>query len=117
MTKKELTDFVSSLIVILEEEFRVGNLTENQLKDYILLINEASRRIFIHSPEHYQEVLAVTERKIVLYSDLVQAKEELTKSLAEKDAALTENAAILAEKDAYIAELEKKLEALQANPK
>ena len=128
LTKKELTDFVSSLIVILEEEFREGNLTENQLKDYVLLINEAARRLFAHHPEHYQEVLDVTERKIVLYSDLVRAKEELTKALEEKDAVLTEKDAALTEKDAaliekdaaltkqaaYIAQLEKRLAALEA---
>lgn len=113
LTAKELTDFVTSLIVILEEELSQGYMNERELKDYVNLIQCASAKIFANYPEYNEEVLKVTKSTIILPSQLRDIIERHKKELAEKDEQLAEQderlAQQLAEKDAEIIKLREQL--------
>ncbi len=102
LSAKELTDFVTSLIVILKEELFQGYMNERELNDYVNLIQFASAKIFAHRPEYHEEVLKVTKSTIILPSQLMDIIEEQKKELAE-------SAEQLAEKDAEIIKLREQL--------
>ena len=108
--KEELTSLVNSVIVILNEEVQLRNITELQQKDILELFNRASKKIFTHYPEYRREVSSMTELKIKTLSMQLAEQEA---ALAEQKAALAEKDAELADKDAMIAELKKQLAALQ----
>ena len=117
INKEELTSLVNSVIVILNEEVQLGNITELQQKDILELFNRASKKIFTHYPEYQREVSSMTELKIKTLSMRLAEQEE---QLAEKDEQLAEQkqqlAAYkteLADKEAIIAELKKQLTALR----
>ena len=101
INKEELTSFVNSVIVILNEEVQLGNITELQQKDILELFNRASKKIFTHYPEYQREVSSMTELKI----------KTLSMQLAEKDEQLAAYKTELADKEAIIAELKKQLTA------
>lgn len=51
-----MTSLVNSVIVILNEEVQLGNITELQQKDILELFTRASKKIFTHYPEYQREV-------------------------------------------------------------
>ncbi|MDD5999783.1 MAG: hypothetical protein PUC55_08825 [Lachnospiraceae bacterium] len=108
--KEELTYLVNSVIVILNEEVQLGNITELQQKDILELFNRASKKIFTHYPEYQREVSSMTELKIKTLSMQLAEQEE---QLAEKDEQLAVYKAELAEQAATIAKLKKQLADLQ----
>ena len=117
INKEELTSLVNSVIVILNEEVQLGNITELQQKDILELFNRASKKIFTHYPEYQREVSSMTELKIKTLSMQLAEKDE---QLAEKDEQLAEQkeqlAAYkteLADKDATIASQHAELIALK----
>lgn len=107
--EKELTDYINQLIVILDEEYQAGNITNNEYKDYLGLINLAAECVF-HEQEHLkEEVLNVTKSVLVLPSDLYREADrakQLEKELAEKNA---ENELILAENESLRRQLQELL--------
>ena len=117
INKEELTSLVNSVIVILNEEVQLENITELQQKDILELFNRASKKIFTHYPEYQREVSSMTELKIKTLSMQLAEKDE---QLAEKDEQLAEQkeqlAAYkteLADKDATIASQHAELIALK----
>ena len=110
INKEELTSLVNSVIVILNEEVQLENITELQQKDILELFNRASKKIFTHYPEYQREVSSMTELKIKTLSMQLAEQEE---QLAEKDEQLAAYKTELADKEAIIAELKKQLTALQ----
>ncbi|MCM1047991.1 MAG: hypothetical protein NC433_06170 [Clostridiales bacterium] len=68
-TKKELTEHLREVILILEEEVSAGNLTQLQCRDYTRLLRHAAKRLFVEQSELQREVDNVTERLIRLPSD------------------------------------------------
>ena len=74
--KEELTSLVNSVIVILNEEVQLENITELQQKDILELFNRASKKIFTHYPEYQREVSSMTELKIKTLSMQVAEQEE-----------------------------------------
>ena len=122
--KENLTSLVNSVIVILNEEVQLGNITELQQKDILELFNRASKKIFTHYPEYQREVSSMTELKIkTLSMQLAEKDEQLATykaeladrdaALADKDAELADKDAKLADKDAELIALKKQLAALQ----
>ena len=115
--KEELTSLVNSVILILNEEVQLGNITELQQKDILELFNRASKKIFTHYLEYQREVSSMTELKIKTLSmqlaekdeQLAEQKEQLTAYKAE----LADQAAELAEKNAELIALKKQLASLQ----
>ena len=115
--KEELTSLVNSVILILNEEVQLGNITELQQKDILELFTRASKKIFTHYPEYQREVSSMTELKIKTLSmqlaekdeQLAEQKEQLTAYKAE----LADQAAELAEKNAELIALKKQLASLQ----
>lgn len=91
--KKELTDFIRHLIVILEKQVNQGRLTVPQYKDYVTLIRYSAEHIFQKAPQQQQE-----EVNSMLESVLVLPSDEIDAIIAEKDE-------IIAEKDAEIQRL------------
>ncbi|HCJ08230.1 MAG TPA: hypothetical protein DHV96_07680, partial [Lachnospiraceae bacterium] len=106
--KEELTSLVNSVIVILNEEVQLGNITELQQKDILELFTRASKKIFTHYPEYQREVSSMTELKIkTLSMQLAEKDEQLATykaELADRDAALADQAATIADKDAELAD-------------
>ena len=115
--KEELTSLVNSVIVILNEEVQLGNITELQQKDILELFNRASKKIFTHYPEYQREVSSMTELKIkTLSMQLAEQEEQLATykaELADKDAALADQAATIADKDAELADKDAIIAALK----
>lgn len=109
LTKKELTEFLDDIIVILQQDLTNGYLTQQECSDYINLLVRASEHVFYHHPNYHQEVQRMTKPLIVLPSMEIA---ELKESLAEKEAQFKTT---LAEKDAEIAELRAKLDALASS--
>lgn len=113
--QNELTRFTSGLIVSLEDEVRLGNITPTEFRDYVELIDFAAERIFHKATQYQKEVLNVTKSILRLPSDEIdelkftislneQKLAEMNSALAEKDSALAEKDSALAEKDSTIAE-------------
>ncbi|MCM1047099.1 MAG: hypothetical protein NC433_01580 [Clostridiales bacterium] len=94
-TKKELTEHLEEVILILEEEVSAGNLTQLQCRDYIRLLRHAVKRIFAEHGELRREVDDMTERLIRLPSDEYrEMKEKYEIELAKQK---EENAMLTAE--------------------
>ena len=110
INKEELTSLVNSVIVILNEEVQLENITELQQKDILELFNRASKKIFTHYPEYQREVSSMTELKIKTLSMQLAEQEE---QLAEKDEQLAAYKTELADKDATIASQHAELIALK----
>ena len=104
--KEELTSLVNSVIVILNEEVQLGNITELQQKDILELFTRASKKIFIHYPEYQREVSSMTELKIKTLSMQLAEKDE---KLAWQEKELARKDAELANKDAELIALKKQL--------
>lgn len=102
VNEEELTSIVESVILILEEEKRAGNITENQERDILDLFRRASKQLFKNHPRYHREVMNMTEPKI---KTLSMQLAELNTALAERDSALAEKDTVLAEKDREITEL------------
>ena len=106
-----MTYLVNSVIVILNEEVQLENITELQQKDILELFNRASKKIFTHYPEYQREVSSMTELKIkTLSMKLAEKDEQLAEQkeqLAEKDEQLTAYKAELANKNAELIALKK----------
>ena len=124
INKEELTSLVNFVIVILNEEVQLGNITELQQKDILELFNRASKKIFTHYPEYQREVSSMTELKIkTLSMQLAEKDEQLAEKdeqlaayktkLADRDAALADQAATIADKNATIASQHAELIALK----
>ena len=115
--KEELTSLVNSVIVILNEEVQLRNITELQQKDILELFNRASKKIFTHYPEYRREVSSMTELKIkTLSMQLAEKDEQLAEQnerLAEQDEQLAAYKTKLADKDATIASQHAELTALK----
>ena len=115
--KEELTSLVNSVIVILNEEVQLENITELQQKDILELFNRASKKIFTHYPEYQREVSSMTELKIkTLSMQLAEQEEQLAEQkeqLATYKAELADRDAALADKDATIASQHEELIALK----
>lgn len=116
--KKELTEFVNEIILLLQEDLTEGYLREQECSDYVRLLVHASKHIFFHHPDYHQEVQRMTKPLIYLPSiqimDLEARIAEQASQLAEDKIALAENKIALAEKDSEIANLRAKLAALNS---
>lgn len=125
INKDELTSLVSSVIVMLDEEVKLHNITEAQRSDVIDLFMRASKKIFKNYPEYRKEVSAMTELKIKTLSMQVAEKvdeivpklvaEQVAEQTAEKDAELEKQRAEIAEQQAEIQSLRKKIAKLAAS--
>ena len=103
LPKKELTEFMDDIIVILQQDLTNGYLTKQECSDYINLLTRASEHIFYHHPTYHKEVQRMTKPLIILPSMEIA---QLKASLAEKD---SQYKTALAEKDSEIAELRARL--------
>lgn len=115
--ENELTEYINELIVILDEEYQSGNITNHEYKDYLGLINLAAERVF-HEQEHFkEEVLNMTKSVLVLPSDLYKEAErakQLEQELASRDTELASKEAELADRNAELANSKALIAALQA---
>ena len=84
ITKKELTEYVEEVILILEEEVSAGNLTDLRYHDYVRLIRNAADRVFVEHEELWKEVDTVTERLLRLPSDEYREMKEKNEKLEEE---------------------------------
>lgn len=137
INKDELTSLVSSVIVMLDEEVKLHNITEAQRSDVIDLFMRASKKIFKNYPEYRKEVSAMTELKIKTLSMQVAEKvdeivpklvaeqvaeqvaeivpQRVAEQTAEKDAELEKQRAEIAAQQAEIQSLRKKIAKLAAS--
>lgn len=106
-----MTEYVNELILILEDEVRLGNLSPSHYKDYVEMINYSAERVFHKYQQHQEEVFGVTKSKLRLPSDEI---DELKDALAEKEVALAVKDEALTESNAIIEELQKRIKELEA---
>ncbi len=107
LTKKELTDYISEVILMLKEEQNHGYLTDRECNDYINLFRRASERIFVKHPGFRKEVDRMTKPLIELPSVIQKRLEDENKALL---ADLADKNALLADKNAELARMRKLLE-------
>ena len=100
MTINALTEFVRNVILILQEELKVGNLTELQYHDYLNLFQDSADYILADYPTHRKEVARMTEPKLILPSMLIKKAQE---ELSRKEAELADINVELADKEAELA--------------
>lgn len=103
LTKKELTEYLDEVILILEKEVSAGALTELQYRDYVRLIHHAAERVFAGHNELRKEVDRMTERLIRLPSD------EYREMKAEYEAAIVKQKEEIAKQEAEIRRLQEQL--------
>ena len=72
LTKKELTEFVEEVILVLKEELSDGYLTELEYLDYVRLFRFAADRVLAKRPQMQEEVHQMTEPLIKLPSMIVK---------------------------------------------
>lgn len=106
LTKKELTEFLKSIILILQDDLTNEYLTVREYNDYVNLLIHASEHIFYHYPNYHKETMRMTRPLIYLPS--MQLK-DLEEKIAEKESVLAEKESALAEKDSALAEKESAL--------
>ena len=106
LEKKELTDFIDKVILILKDELEHGYLTGREFDDYINLFRRAAEKIFEKHADFWMEVDHMTKPMIelpsVLQKRLRAENDALIADLAEKNTLLAESSALLAEKDAEL---------------
>ena len=116
MTRKELTEFVEEVILVLKRELHDKYLTETEFQDYVRLFQFAAERVLSRHPQFRKEVKQMTEPLIILPSmvekewkakyenvekewkakfdttvtDMTRQLEELKSQLAEKDAVIND---------------------------
>ena len=104
-----MTQYVKRLILILEEEYEVGNISSLEYKDYVKFINLAAERVF-HAQQHYaEEVFEVTKSVLELPSDIYRKAEMAEKLQQELDATREEFSQREEEFKRRIAQLEAQL--------
>lgn len=107
LTKKELTDFTAQVILILEDEWKQGYLTEREFDDYINLFRLAADRVLKKHADFRKEVDLMTKPLIelpsVLQKRLRTENDALIADLAEKNKQLADKDAELADKDVELA--------------
>ena len=77
LTKKELTEFVEKVILVLKEELSDGYLTELEYLDYVRLFRFAADRVLARHPQMQEEVHQMTEPLIKLPSMIVKVVYQL----------------------------------------
>ncbi len=115
--EKELTEYISELIVILDVEKSIGNITDSEHDDYLGMINLVAERVFRGQNHLLEEVLNMTKPVLILPSDLRREAErakQLEKELAGKNAELANKDNALSEQYLEIETLRKQNEALRA---
>lgn len=112
LKKKELTEFVDEVMMILKDELDQGYLTEQEYDDYINLFRRAAEKIFEKHADFLMEVDRMTKPLIELPSvlqkrlwaeidTLIADRDTL---IADRDTLIAENDALTADKDALRAE-------------
>lgn len=107
LTKKELTEYLDEVILILGNEVSAGALTELQYRDYVRLIRHAAERVFAGDTELRKEVDRMTERLIRLPSD------EYREMKAEYEAAIAKQKEEIAKQEEEIAKQKAEIRRLQ----
>ena len=119
LTKKELTEFVEEVILVLKEEYADGYLTELEYHDYMRLFNHAVDRVLYQYPQMKEEVKQMTEPLIKLPSMIMDELEaEIARQKAEiedQKAEIAEQNTVIAEKDVEIKRLQELVAQLTAN--
>ena len=105
LEKKELTDFVDKVMMILENELEEGYLTQLEYDDYINLFRRAAEKILEKHADFIEEVDRMTKPMIELPSVLQKRLYDEIDSLnANKKTLIADNEALAADRDALIAD-------------
>ena len=126
LTIEELTEFVKEAILVLEEKYADGYLTEKEYRNYTKLFRFAADRVLAKHPQMKEEVRRMTEPLIKLPSMIVKELElriadqkmlldDKDLKLKNKDAELKDKDAELKDKDAEIQYLKSLVEQLSSD--
>lgn len=94
--KKELTDFVKRLIVILENEKTANYITQLQFVNYVQYIRMALEQVLSNRPKLLEEVLNM------YYPMIIPSFDEQERMIADRDTMLAAKDTMLAVKDSTI---------------
>ncbi|MDE6687565.1 MAG: hypothetical protein K2K17_09635 [Lachnospiraceae bacterium] len=110
ITEKELTEYLTEVILILEEEVSAGGLTELQYHDYVRLICHAADRVFMKHRKLWMEVDKMTKPLIKLPSvEIRELEEKLAKQAAKYEEEIAKQEAENAKQKAEIRRLQEML--------
>ncbi len=102
--KRELTDFLREIILILDEAVKDDYISEKEEKIILMLLGKAMIRVF-YKTSFLQEVVQMTAPVLELeWETVARLEKEIAGVIAEKNAVTAEKDAITAEKDAITAE-------------
>ena len=106
LTIEELTEFVKEAILVLEEEYADGYLTEKEYRNYTKLFRFAADRVLAKHPQMKEEVRRMTEPLIKLPSMI---EDELEAEIAKQEAVIADKKAEIAKQKAEIADQKSQL--------
>lgn len=113
LTKKELTEFVNEVMMILREELEEGYLTGQEYDDYINLFRRASERIFKEHKNFRKKVDEMTKPTIELPSVIQKRLRDKIELLEdEKESLESEKESLKSKNDSLMADLAAKEEEL-----
>ena len=112
LTRKELTEFIGEVMIILGNELEQGYLTRKEYDDYVNLFRRAAEKVFEKHDDFRKEADRMTKPIIelpsVLQKRLYEENDELiarNKALmADNDALMADNDALMADNDALMAD-------------
>ena len=110
LTKKELTDYLNEIILILDNEASAGNLTEPQYRDYEKMIYHAAKCVFEGHEELSKEVDIMMPRLLRLPSDEYR---EMEAKIARQEAENAMQKEEIARQEAENAQLTSEIRRLQ----
>ena len=113
LTRKELTEFIGEVMIILGNELEQGYLTRREYDDYVNLFRRAAEKVFEKHDHFRKEVDRMTKPIIelpsVIQKRLYEENDELIAKnkalMADNDALMADNNALLADKNALLADL------------
>ena len=109
LTRKELTEFIGEVMIILGNELEQGYLTRREYDDYVNLFRRAAEKVFEKHDDFRKEADRMTKPIIELPSVLQKRLyEENDELIARNKALMADNDALMADKNTLLADLAEK---------
>ncbi len=105
LTRKELTEFIGEVMIILGNELEQGYLTRKEYDDYVNLFRRAAEKVF-EKHDHFRKEVDRMTKPIIELPSVIQKRlyEENDELIAKNKALMADNDALMADNDALMAD-------------